>query len=45
MKVLAEPKKALTKEKVKLALEMDSGHNFLGMFSSGSSGTTDDTQS
>jgi len=31
VKIVHEPKKALSKEKVKLALEADSGHRFLGI--------------
>lgn len=31
IKVVHEPKKALSKEKVKQAVEADSGHNFLGI--------------
>lgn len=43
MKVLAEPKKALSKDKLKQALEMDSGHTLLNMFNGGA--TSDDDQS
>lgn len=35
MLVAAEPKRGLSKEKVKLALELDNGSDFFGMFKSG----------